>query len=294
MYLDLKYICYNWLPLISDHVLDFSETVYHNANTSRLHDKEDFNPYMVRHGDFIFVKTDYIMSGEFESLYLNKIIQPFHLITGISDYKIEECQSYENIIKRPNLLSWTCVNPPNMLNDKIKPVLIGFQEPDRPGGNLNLLNNIAANRKNFNQKKDKIFLPFHGQTNQKREEKIKFISSLDFVESQDKKQDLESYYNSISEHKFCVCLEGNGPDTHRISEVILAGSIPVIDSRYVKVIFDMHDIDYVFVDDFHSLSQELFKDVLKRRYDIEKNNKIIDIEYNINFIKKGEINGRSN
>lgn len=283
--IDLQYICYNWLPLMADHILDMPEQIYCDAGTSRLHSGIQFDPYAVRSNDYVFVKTDYIASGEFEKVYLNRIVHPFHLITGVSDYKIEECQSYKNIIKRPNLLSWTCVNPPVVLNKKIRPVLIGFQEPDRPGGDLNLLNKIAASRKNFNQKKDKIFLPFHGQTNQKRQEKIEFLSNLDFVKTQDKRQDIESYYDSISKHKFCICLEGNGPDTHRISEVILAGSIPVIDSKAVKSILDTHDIDYVFVDDFYNFSHEFFNNVLREQYDTEKNNKIINIEYNINFIK---------
>jgi hypothetical protein len=35
--------------------------------------------------------------------------------------------------------------------------------------------------------------------------------------------------HEISKHKFVVCQRGNGVDTHRVCEVLLMGSVPVIE-----------------------------------------------------------------
>ena len=39
-----EYICYNWMPCISDHVLDLSEEYYNTAGVSRMHSCNVFDP----------------------------------------------------------------------------------------------------------------------------------------------------------------------------------------------------------------------------------------------------------
>ena len=82
----VKLICYNWMPTIADHVLDMPEQMYNSVGTSRQHKIDTFNPYSVKDGDLIFVKTDFIVNGTFEKLYLDKIFKRFSLITGVSSY----------------------------------------------------------------------------------------------------------------------------------------------------------------------------------------------------------------
>ena len=40
--MNLKFINYNWMPTVADHILDFDESFYRNIGISRLHEKKDF------------------------------------------------------------------------------------------------------------------------------------------------------------------------------------------------------------------------------------------------------------
>ena len=40
--------------------------------------------------------------------------------------------------------------------------------------------------------------------------------------------DFKSYLTELKQHRFCLCLRGNGLDTHRFYESLLMGTIPVI------------------------------------------------------------------
>jgi hypothetical protein len=56
------------------------------------------------------------------------------------------------------------------------------------------------------------------------------LSQLDFVEVGNEKLDFQSYLDKISEYKFVLSLRGNGWDCHRHYEILLTGSVPVIEN----------------------------------------------------------------
>ena len=62
-----------------------------------------------------------------------------------------------------------------------------------------------------------ICIPYHGNTHGSRTLEPT-LSKLPF----------EDYMTEIGKHKFVVSLRGNGLDTHRVCEILLMGSVPVI------------------------------------------------------------------
>jgi hypothetical protein len=276
------------MPTIADHILDAPEAVYKNAGTSRLHDINEFNPYMVKDGELIFVKTDFIINGYFANHCLNKISNTFNLITGISDYQLGVGSSpgYKQILEHSNLNSWICTNPPNEYHHKIVPIPIGFQEPDRPGGNQKFLEDICVSQTGFGNKKDAIFLPYHNlSTNSYRQKLVEWLKTLPFVEVQEKKQTLNNYYRSLEQYKFVICLEGNGPDIHRNYETMLVGSIPINLRNTVRRVFDYHGVQAIFLDSWQELDNNLFNKLTKMVYDSENNNRFLKVENHISHIK---------
>lgn len=284
------------MPTIADHVLDLPESFYRSAGTSRMHNVNHFNPYMVKDDDIIFVKTDFIVNGYFQNNILDKIFKKFNLITGISSYHLgrDGGDIYKKILEHPNLNKWFCTNPPTLFNEKIIPIPIGFQEPDRPGGNQDLLKKICENRIPFSQKLDRIFLPYHTpQTNPVRQELFHYLKSLPFVDAQSDKQTLEDYYKTMNQYKFVIGLEGSGPDIHRNYETMLVGSIPINKKNVIKNVFDQHNVKAIFLEDWRQLDELMFKNMLDMEYNLSDMNRFLNLKTHISYIKE-RIHARSN
>lgn len=285
-----EFICYNWMPLISDHILDIPESFYASAGTSRLHDVDSFNPYLVQDGDLIFVKTDFIVNGVFVRDFLPKIPpnRIFNLITGVSSYHLgrDDQGRYKEIINHPGLNKWICTNPPNEKNNKFIPIPIGFQEGDRPGGDQKFLKRIMSGRTDFSNKENKIFLPWHKpSTNPKRQQMIDSLKNLPFVVYQEDKQNLEDYYDSMNRYKFIIGLEGSGPDIHRNYESLLVGSVPINIKNTIENVFLFHDAEAIFLNSWNELDEELFNNIIVRQYNTLNNDKFLSCDHHIQKIK---------
>ena len=220
------------MPAIADHVMDRSEEFYKDAGVSRLHNKGHFDPTDVQEGDIIYVKTDYIFHPYFQNEILPKIKNPFKLISGISSYHIGSNGdlSYQQILQNPNLIKWSCTNPPDILHDKIIPLPIGFEEKERPGGNQDII--ISHNRQStlHSNKKNKILLPYHTfNTHPERQKCFEKLSQLPFIDTQRSKLGWSEYMNLLDEYQFVICLEGSGPDVHRNYECLTVAKFLKID-----------------------------------------------------------------
>ena len=276
------------MPTIADHILDIPREHYIEAGVDSLHETTSFNPYHVKDNDLIFVKTDFIVNGIFQREYLNKIYRRFNLITGVSSYNLgrDGGDIYKIILDHPNLNKWICTNPPNIDNEKIIPIPIGFQEPQRLGGNQQFLDNIHKNSTKFKDKKDLIFMPYHDpSTNPKRAQMINFLKSLPFVVVQQTKQDIKDYYQSMSQYKFVICLEGRGPDIHRNYEAMLVGSIPINIKNVIQKVFEYHGAYAIFLDSWQRLDDGLFNKLMKISYNDEDNKNFLKVENHIAHIR---------
>lgn len=250
-----SYICYNWFPMISDHALDIDESFYKEAGTSRLHNKNWFDPKRVKKDDIVFVKTDYIYNGYFQNILLDKIEEPFILITGISSYHVGSNgdKSYRKIVESKNVIKWFCTNPPE-LDDKIIPIPIGFEEYEREGGNQNLLNYMRFSRIPFKDKKNKILLPYHNfETNPKRKKIYETLLGNPNVEIQKNKLNFEEYLELLNQYKYIICLEGSGPDVHRNYESLVLDCVPINIANTIENLFRYYKIPGLFLKDWQDL-----------------------------------------
>ena len=280
----LKYICYNWFGTIADHALDFSDQEYNRWGVTKLHNKT-LNPENVKDEDVIFVKTDFVYNGVFQNDYLPHIKKSFVLITGNSSYQVSKGVSINSIINSPYLIKWYCTNAP-YVSDKVAPLPIGFEEPDRQGGNQEILHTIRSSRVPFSDKKDKILLPYHTlHTNASRVELFQKLRSLPFVETQEEKLPFEDYLRKVDQYKFVICLEGSGPDVHRNYEALLVETVPINKATVIKQLFEYYGLPGEFVDSWSILSEEYLRQLLDRNYNTEKVSGFLEIEKHTQSIK---------
>ena len=276
------------MPAIADHVLDRSEEFYASVGVSRRHNKNHFDPTSVQAGDIIYIKTDYIFHPYFQNELLPKITQPFRLISGISSYHIGSNgdTSYRRILQSPNLIKWSCTNPPDDVDEKIIPLPIGFEEEERAGGDQQLIDFHFSNQIPWNQKKMKILLPYHTlDTNPERKNLFEKLSKLPFVDTQRNKVSWGDYMDLLNSYAYVLCLEGSGPDVHRNYECLLVGSVPINIHNTITGLFSFHGLPGIFLESWSELNQEKFNQISNVPYNMNNVENFLKLKYHIDLLK---------
>jgi len=145
------------------------------------------------------------------------------IIFGNSDENqtLEKCQSY---IDWPKVLHIFCQNL-SCYNDKASLIPIGMANKQWPHGNINNFLELDIGVLHKEKTKD-LFCSFKVDTNFiKRSECLiainkKGISNIFYSDPKD-------YLKELSLHKYCICPEGNGLDSHRFWEALWVESIPI-------------------------------------------------------------------
>jgi hypothetical protein len=282
------FICYNWFPIMAQHIIDLPEGFYQRNGVSRVHNCDSFNASEVRENDIIFVKTDFIVNGYFNKTILPHLTKRFNLITGISSYQLgrDDKGAVNEILQCPHLNKLFCVHPPDIDNEKIIPLPIGFEEIERDGGNQKVLNFHYHSRKEFSLKKDKILLPYHTlNTNSERTNLINHLRNLPFVDVQTSKLSFTDYLTLLNDYKFIIGLEGSGPDLHRNYEALLVNSIPINKKNVIEKLFNYHDVPGVFLDNWYDLNTEKYNEILNSSFDCGNIDKFLRIKHHGNLIR---------
>jgi len=201
-----RHLCYNRLPLLAQSAYDVN---YNGSGVSAQHTYPYRYPFAI--GDTVFVKTDYL-DWFLEKRVINTSIT---LVTGVSDYSPSESACVK-ILGNSFIKHWIGCNIA-VKHPKIYKIPIGVGEPDRQNGNHEELRRLHDSRIPWSDKIDAVCVPFHQETHSTRTIGPT-LPKLPFAE----------YMTAIGNHKFVVCIRGNGLDTHRVCETLLMGSVPVI------------------------------------------------------------------
>lgn len=229
-----RHICYNRLPLLANVVYDMN---YTGLGVTPQHSY----PYreQLTKGDVVFVKTDYL------TWFLDnrKIDVPITLVTGVSDLSPSRSDA-RRICVNPNIRRWIGCNI-EYTDPKIRKLPIGVGEPERPNGKHDELVQLHSERIAWADKFDEICIPYHGGTHGSRT-LTSTLPKLEFGE----------YMKSISQHKFVVCQRGHGLDTHRVCEVLLMGSVPILEHSNLDDMYS--EWPCLLVDSFDTMDTSSF------------------------------------
>jgi len=238
--------------------------------------------------NIIFCKTDYILN-EFD--YINKLDNEVILITGNSDYSIDD-KIVSNLPK--NVKRWFAQNVISN-HEKLEPIPIGLEnyKPsireghgigyDRVLEKENILNSIPNNiiPNKF------IYSNFQIMTNlEHRGYTRKIISDLPYIEWGEPNLSISDFFNKILEYEAVLCPIGNGIDTHRLWEVLYSNRIPITIKVGNFKIYELYEkLPIVILDNYNELKNF---DLLRNKINEIKNKKynmsLLDITYWINKI----------
>ena len=218
---------------LCDIYLGFAGDFNYNSLIGRQNEKHVYlnnindkftNPYRV----FCNTHNIHLLSQKIH-LFQNEFI----LVTHNSDHEIRETSEVYSILNCEKVLKWfgqnICFDHP-----KLHFLPIGIANSQWEHGDLSLFNDT-----NFIQslsiKTNKIYFNFKMHTNPVKRQvcydslknKLEWLNHISPVEN----------LKRLSSYEFCICPEGNGPDTHRLWECLYLKVVPiVIESEFTKIL----------------------------------------------------------
>ncbi len=244
--------------------------------------------------DIFFCKTDFLAE---DLQTISELKHNVVLITGNSDYGITD----EIVAQVPkNIKIWYAQNA--LSNHSIlKPMPLGMENKEyshRSGHGVgyqqrvqdkeNIINNLTNNIPEH-----LIYANFNIDTNRDYRNFIKNLCSQSFdIKWEDCNLSLQSFFDTIQEHRMTICPIGNGVDTHRLWEVLYCNRIPVTIKVGDYKIYELYDKLPIIVLENHK--QLLDTDYLLQQYDIVKNRHYDMSILKSNFWRNSIINDAKN
>ena len=270
------YIFYNFLPYFAKHILDFKY-----SDREVCHNYPKFIIDNIKTGDIIFVKTD-LLPFFFKNFDLIK--NKFILFTGVSDLPITEI--YYPFLNNEKIIKWVGTNI-LIQHEKIFKIPIGFQEKELQGGNQELLKILYNKKLDFENKKNNLFITNMKITHDRRKN-IELLYNNHFCIISKNKLLFNDYMEEINKYKFVLCPRGNGIDTHRFCEILLMGSVPIVESSGLDDLYK--NFPCIILNSFNDININLLKSY---KYETEKEKNINNYLNIGNLIEKINYNVES-
>lgn len=247
-----------------------TDIIYFN-NFSKLHDNVNF----------IFCKTDFLFQ-EFKNI--EKLDHEITLISGNSDYIIDH-NNYYNLLPK-NVKKWYAQNS-LIKNDIIEPLPIGLTNifPSyRDGHGIahhgeEIKKQVISDQKKVEPTKF-IYSNFRVETNFNERIPIKKIcEQSNFIDWEEPILTNSEILNKFLDYEAIVCPDGNGPDSHRIYEVLYMNRIPI---TFNKIMYDnLHSLFPVLFlsDKTKLLNYEYLKDEITRLKSLDWNEEVLKTNF---------------
>jgi|1048.fasta_scaffold01197_2 hypothetical protein len=239
-----------------------------------------------------FCKTDYLFS-EFQNIaqQKNNII----LISGNSDYSITD----EILDIAPkNIKKWYAQNALSN-NPILEPIPIGLENKlpsSREGHGVGYFDRASLKeslleKTNLNNKKPTkfIYANFNINTNPSYRALIKeMCQKANFIDWEEPKLSLGSFFDQVSQYKMIVCPAGNGLDTHRLWETLYCNRIPITFKIASYKLYELYSkLPIIILENNtdlmnYELIEEKYLECINKKYDLS----ILDINFLINKIEK--------
>jgi len=99
--------------------------------------------------------------------------------------------------------------------------------------------------------------------------RISFLKTLEMNGIKNRKLTLREYFYTLPSYKFMISPEGNGIDSHRIYESLIAGTIPIVEDN-ILIRQKYKNMPVLYTKDYTEITEF---------YLLKKYNEMIDIEY---------------
>jgi len=174
-----------------------------------------------------------------------------------------------------NLIHWFGQNV-NIVNERIESIPIGL-ENDKWFLGVRKKEKMLLKLKEEKTFKNLLYINHNPRTNPEKREGIYEMFSQKCkcwvtIEIGINGVNFDSYLNNIYNHKFVICPEGNGIDTHRTWECLYMGTIPIEKKNINNQFYT--DLPILFVNDWEEITEELlvkeYQRIKKTKWNLDK------------------------
>ena len=166
---------------------------------------------------------------------IKELPQKFIIITHNSDVNVDDSFSLPN-----NVIKWFSQNV-NVIHERIESIPIGL-ENDMWFKSTHKKEKMIAKLKEPHKYKNLVYVNHNVATNPaKRLKPYELLYGAPWAtcERGANGDKFDEYLDNIYNHKFVICPEGNGIDTHRIWECLYMGSIPIAERNINNKFYDL-------------------------------------------------------
>ncbi len=213
----------------------------------------EFEPAEVMHGSAIFVQA-VKLKDFFEKIHPH-IPYKYILITHNSDDEVPG--PFKEFLDDPKIGAWFGENWDGYAHPKMRPIPMGMATMSWPNGNGDSIRKV---RDAHVEKEHLVHMGFTIQTNYKeRWEVFRLFSQSPFMYRTIKKT-FEKYLFDVAASKFEIAPKGFAWDTYRLWECIYVGTIPIVKTSQLDVLYE--DLPVLIVQDW----KEITEDFLNEKY----------------------------
>tara|TARA_B100001093_G_C26852783_1_gene1025918 strand:- start:4054 stop:4887 length:834 start_codon:yes stop_codon:yes gene_type:complete len=277
----MKFISGEYIQCLCDHFIGFENDFKFNKLILNHRDKFiyiDKNEEEINNNTLIFCYTHLLWPNYYELLInkLNKMKNPFKLVFHNSDLNFTE--KYLVLFEKIPLLQYIYTQNMNVNHEKVSPLPIGIANSMWPHGNTEINTEVY----NMNIEKTKnIYFNFSIATNQtKRQECYNKIKDKGIEWSN--KRSYKDYLIELKKHKYSICPEGNGLDTHRFWECLYLNTIPICKKNILIEYYSKY-FPIIILNDWNELDVTVLDKNLKNT---QINHYYLSVDYIKNLIKK--------
>lgn len=223
-----------------------------------------FDPTKVKKGDIIYVQGHFF--HRFLSDHHPYIPNPYILITHYWDTSING--QFAFLLNDPKIIAWFAVNVDNYRHPKLFTIPLGV---DVKHGKWKAIENVR-NKTAKDKKKYLLYMNFTLNTCRYERGKVNqlFFNKPYCFKPEGKK--LEPYLQDVAASKFVLSPRGAGLDTFRTWEALYMGSIPVVRTSSLDILFE--GLPVLIIDNWEEIDEqflnEKYAEFSKKAYNWEK------------------------
>lgn len=247
---------------------------------------QNFQPWEVKQGDTIFVKSDYI-NNFYENIH-PKIPSDYILITHNSDHSASSvCRE---LLEEDRLIAWFAQNAYEVSHPKLIPIPIGLENRYNVNGDPNRVDMAIKKIPDPEKRNIFIYMNFNIATcPEERKEVFSLLNDISHVVSTPKAY--PAFLKDLSRSMFVLSPRGNGYDCHRTWEALLMGAIPIVKTSSMDPLFK--NLPVLIVNEFKELDieflQKKYHEIRSKPFDKRK----LTMDYWIQLIYKQTVKARN-
>ena len=214
-------------------------------------------------GDVVFCKIDKVLKF-FERLRLTR--KRIILVTGEGDFP---CDAFRQKFLPANVARWFATNVTSS-HPRATAIPLGLGSP-RSSATLRSAD-ILDRRASAGPRDRWLYVNFRPDTNPRVRQPVYDdfqcrSGAGDWITFQPpgERGANSGFLGELVRHRFVLCPPGNGVDTHRMWEVLLAGAVPVVLQSHAMEPFS--ELPVLFVEDFRQVTKKFLEKAFEKRPD---------------------------